>query len=931
MARLWIGFNKVPAAALLSIVATSSVARAQFTGHYTGNVSIKNQFETKYNVAATVEIIPRTAGGVLVTLRDGTYNPSMVAFFNGVFLEGQDTLGPGVFRTLQAGSSITDPNALLLQICLGPSTTSHRCDIREFIFEGPLSPYGACVSPPSGACQQIQEFFCIRGGGTYLGDDPSLCALTGACTVSGVCSLKTSPGCSLAGGNFHGVGTTCPPPGATIRWTNPSSGDYGVPENWDPAQVPVSNGLRSDTAIFDLATGGTIPISTTGATAGRWEILNSSIAVSGDATLSYPFGTPPSLAVGFGGRLSYDSGFFTSQSGVVGSGEPQARVTLNPNTIWFNLGSLSVGGNIGPGLVELGENALLSVGGGAAFGNGGEGELRVLAGALAQFQGSLLIGSVSGGEARVSVSGRSATRPSRLQATGFTIIGTLSPSPVPAVVIAENGGELSLNGGLSISDSTADASSAVVTIDGEDSQATIAGALIIGDFASGDLLIKNAGTVTCDVLNLGTQIAGSDGQLRIEGLDSGLIVNQAVNIGGTGGHGEVVLTEGTNFDATDFVAVGNSAGGSLSVAAGAQATCGNGLFIHGQSNGGGSVIITGLNASLNVTGTTEIGSGSAGSRGHLTIRNQAGAVLHGNLFIDHEGPGPLDAALSVFSGAVLDVEGDIAVGVSQPGDMIVSSSAVECDQIAVGSNTAGASGYVILEPGSLMYVEDAQVGGNGGFGLMRIDAGSTLSMTGDMHVGGALGGLVTVNGEITGPGIVFADSGAIVNGTGRIIATKFENGGTIAPGLSPGTLTIEGEYEQLPGGRLEIEYAGTDAGQFDRLVVAGEAYLGGTLEIQFVAGFSAPDPDKFVLSQAFVEAKGGIFGDFNERVFVYPDLFADFDDDGDKDLRDVAAFANCLRESGELSEDCLRADWERDGVIGRRENRELSVRLNGPQ
>jgi hypothetical protein len=61
------------------------------------------------------------------------------------------------------------------------------------------------------------------------------------------------------------------------------------------------------------------------------------------------------------------------------------------------------------------------------------------------------------------------------------------------------------------------------------------------------------------------------------------------------------------------------------------------------------------------------------------------------------------------------------------------------------------------------------------------------------------------------------------------------------------------------------------------------------------------------------------------------DSFADFDDDGYKDLRDVGAFANCFEQGGNLSEECQHADWERDGVIGGREIEELGSRLTGPE
>jgi hypothetical protein len=61
----------------------------------------------------------------------------------------------------------------------------------------------------------------------------------------------------------------------------------------------------------------------------------------------------------------------------------------------------------------------------------------------------------------------------------------------------------------------------------------------------------------------------------------------------------------------------------------------------------------------------------------------------------------------------------------------------------------------------------------------------------------------------------------------------------------------------------------------------------------------------------FVEADGGITGDYAECIYAVPDDFADFDDDGDEDLSDIAAFQNGVGLSGAgLEPGCIRAEWE---------------------
>lgn len=80
--------------------------------------------------------------------------------------------------------------------------------------------------------------------------------------------------------------------------------------------------------------------------------------------------------------------------------------------------------------------------------------------------------------------------------------------------------------------------------------------------------------------------------------------------------------------------------------------------------------------------------------------------------------------------------------------------------------------------------------------------------------------------------------GSIIgNGTLRV-GPDFVNHGTIAPGLSPGRLTITGNFENGEDGVLEMEIA--SATVFDRLVVTRTAKLGGTLRLKLLDGY-VPD------------------------------------------------------------------------------------------
>jgi len=106
-------------------------------------------------------------------------------------------------------------------------------------------------------------------------------------------------------------------------------------------------------------------------------------------------------------------------------------------------------------------------------------------------------------------------------------------------------------------------------------------------------------------------------------------------------------------------------------------------------------------------------------------------------------------------------------------------------------------------------------------GTLRVDTGCTL----------------TVNGTLTNSGKIQG------NGT---IHSNVTSSGTIAPGDSPGKLSIDGNVTQNSSGLLDIQIDGTTPGvDFDLLVVTGDATLAGTLQIELLDGYIPPSGQTF--------------------------------------------------------------------------------------
>jgi len=120
------------------------------------------------------------------------------------------------------------------------------------------------------------------------------------------------------------------------------------------------------------------------------------------------------------------------------------------------------------------------------------------------------------------------------------------------------------------------------------------------------------------------------------------------------------------------------------------------------------------------------------------------------------------------------------------------------------------------------------------------------------------GGVLETIADGIAPTYVQVNTGGTIKGDGTIISDVVVSGGTILPGLSPGTLTIDGDLTFLDG-LLEIEISGLGLGEYDILDVTGIAdFDGGTILFSFTNGFLPSTGD----SLSFLNAAGGI-ADFN--------------------------------------------------------------------
>lgn len=147
--------------------------------------------------------------------------------------------------------------------------------------------------------------------------------------------------------------------------------------------------------------------------------------------------------------------------------------------------------------------------------------------------------------------------------------------------------------------------------------------------------------------------------------------------------------------------------------------------------------------------------------------------------------------------------------------------------------TNTATGTITINAGGVLYTRA------GGWAQAYENAG-TVNIAGRLSPGGytQTGGTTTLSAA-SGNAIDFTTVGTLalqggtLRGFGTINSADVVNsGGTVAPGLSPGRLTINANYTQSAGGTLAVEVQGdTAATGFDQLVVGGTASLAGELDV----------------------------------------------------------------------------------------------------
>lgn len=539
------------------------------------------------------------------------------------------------------------------------------------------------------------------------------------------------------------------------------------------------------------------------------------------------------------GRLGNNVLFVDNQAEIVAEGSNRLLCDPPQDMPWLNTGTLraSTGGTLGldagtydnhGGVIAADDGGLVQFYGGAVVTGGtltttGSGDIQAAEGT------ALLVDVVNEGNLHV-VNGRLLHLQGSLHNTGTIWLdssgGNTYLRPDNSDVTLTGGGEIVL------SDRLQNSISAVGTASLTNVDNTIRGAGRLG-FDSlpvnnqGEIVAEGNNALLCNApsdmpwVNTGTLRAGTGGTLA---FDAGSYDNSGGVIAADDG-GVVELLGGATLTGGTLTTTGSgqiqaTSGASsisdLTIATAVHVNNGAQLLVDGDIVNQGTIYLdsTGSNTYLRPTvpNTTFTGGGE------IVLSDRAQNWIY-----------------STNNSAWTNVDNTI----HGAGRLGLNSESIRND----GTIIADANNLLDISPGGSYLFDNRgtlRVTGAGGMrinpglfttsGLVEIEAGRVLTRLGDyVQTAGTTRLLGTLN--VTSGGALQLEGGELI-GTG-IVNGPVVNSSSLSPGLSPGTMTIDGNFTNATPGSLVLEINGTTPETRDLLATTGAATLGGTLDVTF--------------------------------------------------------------------------------------------------
>ena len=345
---------------------------------------------------------------------------------------------------------------------------------------------------------------------------------------------------------------------------------------------------------------------------------------------------------------------------------------------------------------------------------------------------------------------------------------TITGDRATGVFIRDDGTITNTNGG-SIEGSQA------AHIGGDGNVANTTGSRMGDLHVGGDAEISNDASTLGSVTVDGSAVIRNSAGATIAGITAGTaqISNDAATINAPATDYGIVLAEGGS--------ITNSNGGRIE---------GGPIAIYLYENGG--TVINGAGSTIASTST------GIHAFGDTDVVNAG--TIEGNVWLEEEASN----SVTLLTGS--RITGDLHIGSNSTSRLILDGAGTQLYSDAVTNDTVFAS--TVVKQGSGTWTIDKHIDAT----VFNIDAGTLVL------------GSATQAGSVAAT--VYANPGTVVKGSGVIYGNLITDGATIAPGNSPGTLTIVGGYLQDGSSTYALEFD-RDANVTDRILVEESAPLAG--------------------------------------------------------------------------------------------------------
>jgi len=661
---------------------------------------------------------------------------------------------------------------------------------------------GSFTINPSGSIAFTSGTFSITGGGTISGG--GTLSFTGAATTIGIpVSVGTL---SVTGGTATLDGTSGADAFSMSGGTLGGNGALTLNHGGSWSGGTMSGGGATTNAAGTLGITGPVTLGRTLTNAGT---LNVSGDVGGTGTIQNAGTLSVNADSTFDAKLNNDSQLTAN-----------AKLTLKANGT--HGGAFDV-----PGTLELagGSHALNGAIGGA-------GTLK-FSGAAATVANAFSIGTLN-------VAGGTATLNGDVSAGGFTMSGgTLDGN---GAVTLQNGGTWS-GGTISGNGTTTNPTAKTLNVTkpvilGRTLQN--GGTLNVSGNVGGSGTIANNGTLEVLADTTISAALNNHGQLD---------TNHVLALAGNGSHNGTFTIDGAiDFSGGTHTILGSFTGTGTVRFSGAAATV-NGVW------SGMPIDVSGGSVALNPNGATPsltMSGGTLGGIGNLTVTGASswsGGTIggSGNLTVGAGAVVTIGGAGSPTLQRALSNEGTIHFAAAT-NPLTIDGAAVTND----GTFDIQAAQNIAATPDTPPFANNGTLTKSGAgivqFAAPLANAGTVQIGAGTLHVTDAYTQSAGNTGIAAGATLQTATlllNGGSLTGNGTVAGT-LENHAVVAPGASPGIVTVNGDYVQGPEGKLDVQLGGTAPGaQYDQLNVTGTATLDGTLGVTAVNGFVPATGDIF--------------------------------------------------------------------------------------